>query len=106
MLNWLLGEGLDLAEGSPCSCRRRILSSAPPALVLLCPAGPSLWVHNPPSTGCQVRGEDIKHMAPGQRAEALALRNAFGADYEARLRQEAGEDDSCARAGGMCRARV
>ncbi|PSC67444.1 proline-rich PRCC [Micractinium conductrix] len=40
----------------------------------------------------EVRGEDIKHMAPGQRAEALALRNAFGADYEARLRQEAGSD--------------
>jgi hypothetical protein len=38
----------------------------------------------------EVHGGALKHMAPGQRAEADALRNAFGVDYEAKLRQEAG----------------
>lgn len=38
----------------------------------------------------QVSGEAIRAMAPGQAAEVNALRNAFGSDYEAKLRQEAG----------------
>lgn len=46
-------------------------------------------------------------MAPGQRAEADALRNAFGADYEAQLRKEAGERAGRAsRAGSQCPAAV
>lgn len=49
-------------------------SAAPPALCML-----------------QVSGEAIRAMAPGQAAEVNALRNAFGSDYEARLRQEAGQ---------------
>lgn len=40
----------------------------------------------------QVHAEQIRYMAPGQRAEVNALRNAFGSDYEAKLRQEAGPD--------------
>lgn len=38
-------------------------------------------------------------MAPGQRAEANALRSAFGSDYEAKLRQEAGALGWGGRAG-------
>ncbi|PRW33970.1 proline-rich PRCC [Chlorella sorokiniana] len=40
----------------------------------------------------EVSGEAIRAMAPGQAAEVNALRNAFGSDYEAKLRQEAGSD--------------
>ncbi|KAL4435571.1 hypothetical protein ABPG77_002534 [Micractinium sp. CCAP 211/92] len=40
----------------------------------------------------EVHAEQIRYMAPGQRAEVNALRNAFGSDYEAKLRQEAGPD--------------
>lgn len=37
-----------------------------------------------------MRGDQLKHMDPGQRANVDAIRNALGADYEAKLRREAG----------------
>lgn len=45
----------------------------------------------PPPPPLQVRGDQLKYMDPGQRAGVDAIRNALGADYEAKLRAEAGE---------------
>ncbi|EFN56920.1 hypothetical protein CHLNCDRAFT_143436 [Chlorella variabilis] len=42
----------------------------------------------------EVRGDQLKAMDPGQRAGVDAIRNALGADYEAKLRKEAGSDPS------------
>ena len=42
----------------------------------------------------EIKADDVKHMEPGKRAEADAFRNAFGADYEAKLRTEAGAQPS------------
>ncbi|KAL4854611.1 hypothetical protein ACK3TF_004764 [Chlorella vulgaris] len=42
----------------------------------------------------EVRGDQLKYMDPGQRAGVDAIRNALGADYEAKLRAEAGGDPS------------
>ena len=39
----------------------------------------------------EVRADDVKYMDPGQRAEVNAVREALGADYEQRLRAEAGK---------------
>ena len=38
----------------------------------------------------QVNQKQLTHMDAAQRAEANATRTAFGADYEQRLRREAG----------------
>ena len=38
----------------------------------------------------QVTQSQLTHMNASQRAEANAIRTAFGADYEQRLRREAG----------------
>lgn len=52
---------------------------------------PSHTPNNPKSIPqAQISGAAIKEMAPGQRAEINAIRNALGSDYEARLRAEAG----------------
>ena len=38
----------------------------------------------------EIRADDVKYMDPSARAEVDAVRNALGADYEAKLRAQAG----------------
>lgn len=46
----------------------------------------------------QVKQEKLKHIDIGKREAANAVRTAFGADYEVKLRQEAGpQPDKLAR---------
>lgn len=72
----LLHSGCCQADAPNCSpCPPTSSPTSSPAPAPLCP---------------QVSGEAIRAMAPGQRAEVDALRNAFGTDYEAKLRKEAG----------------